>query len=234
MKVDSVLTTTGDNTPPILCPVNGAFEVIVSGMSGTDSMLVQKSSDNGATWTLHTTISADGTARAVADVSLAVGIRVIADVIGAGHSWTVSVENIADATGLPTLTLQTFDYIYDYAIHGGTNNSNFTLTPSKPMPANTICVGVFAEILTTLTGGGGFNLGVGLTANLDCLSNAVAGDGVFDTAGEVHNDMFPNGTREIFVDHDGGGPVDVKGQITGNSITAGKVRITLWCLSYGQ
>ncbi len=218
---------------PMLVPKGQYVKTTLSGMSGSDSIIVQVSTDNAATWADLSTKTSDADYFDQPDPTQDVYVRLYASVVEAGHAILASATNVMDAAGVTPLGWLTFDYIYDFAVHGGTNNSNFLLTPSKPVPANTMCVGVFVETLTTFTGGGGFNLGVGLTGNLDCLKNNVVVDGTRDTAGDLGLDMFPEGTREIFIDHDGGGAVDVRGRITGNNITAGKARITLLCLSYG-
>ncbi len=195
-------------TQTIFVPENGYFTHVVTG-TFVGTVKFQKSEDGGATYSDSVTVSAPGVGHLIMTADSY--IRVICSAFTSG-SINVAFYNAAGSTNTARMKPFTVDYVWDFDVDGGANNSHVILYPSKIIPDGTIFYEFVRKVLTTVTGGG--TIGLGYT------DNAYGIEADSQTPVVVKADIV-DGPLELQP-----GVIDVKRDITTDTITAGVIMWT--------
>ena len=211
-----VFQTLNDASGIIYVPAAKSVQTVISGVGQDGIVLTLQKSTDGATWSTITTFAGNGTTKTLVSASTAYFVRLLCTTYAGTPVLVGSIANVLDVTGLQAFAVGTVDYLWDFAIQGGAL-SDIILQPSKLLPSGAVAYWLIRKTITPTTGAGAAGLGV--TGSQGCLeTNSLTPATVsLATATLLQGIAIADG-------------LDVKFNITGSTLTAGKLQWTLFYL----
>ncbi len=193
-------------------PARKGVKVVIAGV--TSSTLNLQISTDHATWSDLSLYTNNGTTYIIPSTTTAYYVRFLCTIFYASDTPFATIANVLDVTGLQAFAIDTVDYVWDYSIQGGAL-SDIILQPSKLLPAGAVAYWLIRRTLNSLTGSAAVGLGV------------TGSQGALETDSKT-TPTVSLATATLLQGIAAADSIDVKFNITGATLTAGKLQWTLF------